>query len=76
MTRLVFITGASSGIDRLAAIGSQELGTVEDLHDGSSPMSATAPPSRAVPESMPWRIASAARSRPGFLPYQNPTTPS
>ena len=25
---------------------------------------------------VPWRIASAARSSPGFLPYQNPTTPS
>ena len=25
---------------------------------------------------LPWRMASAARSRPGLLPYQNPVTPS
>jgi len=62
--------GASSGMARLCAIGSQELGTVDDLQDGSSPMIATAPPSRAVPARLPCRIASAARSRPGFLPYQ------
>ena len=68
--------GASSGIDRLWHIGSQELGTVEDLPPGSSPIQATAPPSGAVPARLPCRIASAARSRPGFLPYQNPVTPS
>ncbi|WP_256863278.1 hypothetical protein [Microbispora sp. GKU 823] len=68
--------GASSGIDRLWHIGSQELGTVDDLLPGSSPIQATAPPSGAVPARLPCRIASAARSRPGFFPYQNPVTPS
>ena len=51
-------------------------GTVEDLLPGSSPMRATAPPIAAVPATLLCRIASAARSRPGFLPYQKPTTPS
>ena len=37
--------GASSGTSRLRHIGSHELGTVEDLLAGSSPISATAPPS-------------------------------
>ncbi len=41
--------GASTGTRRLRHIGSQELGTVEDLADGSSPIRATAPPSGAVP---------------------------
>ncbi len=68
--------GASSGIDRLWHIGSQELGTVEDLAPGSSPIHATAPPFVAVPATVECRMASAARSRPGFLPYQKPVTPS
>jgi hypothetical protein len=68
--------GASSGSIRLSAISSQELGSVEDLQIGSSPISATAPPRCAVPLTLPWRIASAARSSPGALPYQKPTTPS
>ena len=68
--------GASTGSIRLRHMGSQELGTVEDLAAGSSPISATAPPSGAVPDRLPWRMASAARSRPGLLPYQKPVTPS
>ena len=60
--------GASTGITRLRHIGSQEPGTVEDFAIGSSPISATAPPSGAVPDKLLWRIASAARSRPGDLP--------
>ncbi len=68
--------GASTGSIRLRHSGSHELGTVEDLAAGSSPISATAPPSGAVPDRLPWRIASAARSRPGLLPYQKPVTPS
>ena len=68
--------GASTGSIRLRHIGSHELGTVEDLAAGSSPISATAPPSGAVPDRLPWRMASAARSRPGLLPYQKPVTPS
>jgi hypothetical protein len=69
-------SGASSGTDMLWHIGSHELGTVEDLLPGSSPMRATAPPIAAVPATLLCRIASAARSRPGFSPYQKPTTPS
>ncbi|MDK0524313.1 hypothetical protein [Streptomyces sp. ML-6] len=57
-------------------MGSQELGTVEDLLPGSSPIHATAPPSAVVPATVECRIASAARSSPGFFPYQNPVTPS
>lgn len=68
--------GANSGIVRLWHIGSHVLGTVDDLLPGSSPIQATAPPSAAVPAMLPCRIASAARSRPGFLPYQKPVTPS
>src|SRR5262249_47903399 len=68
--------GASSGIDRLWHIGSPELGGVEDLQPGSSPTQATAPPSGAVPDTLACLMASAARSRPGFLPYQKPVTPS
>ena len=45
--------GASTGSIRLRHMGSQELGTVEDLAAGSSPISATAPPSGAVPERLP-----------------------
>lgn len=43
------VPGASSGTSRLRHSGSDELGTVEDLLDGSSPTQATEPPSGAVP---------------------------
>jgi hypothetical protein len=59
-----------------ASIASDALGSVEDLQLGSSPTSAIAPPVREVPQKLAWRMASAARSRPGFLPYHQPTTPS
>ncbi len=70
------VPGASSGTRRLRQVGSQALGTVEDLLDGSSPIQATAPPSGAVPLRFAWRMASIARSSPGLLPYQIPVTPS
>ena len=44
------VDGANSGTIRLRAMDSQELGTVEDLQVGSSPIHATAPPSGDVPE--------------------------
>ena len=50
--------------------------SVELLALGSSPTNATAPPVRDVPAYTAWRSASAARSTPGALPYQMPTTPS
>ena len=53
-----------------------EDGTVEDFAFGSSPTRAIAPPCIAAPANTAWRNASAARSTPGALPYQMPTTPS
>ncbi len=44
------VDGANSGTIRLRAMDSQELGMVEDLQVGSSPIQATAPPRGEVPE--------------------------
>ena len=52
-----------------ASSDSEALGSVEDLQPGSSPTTAMAPPVRETPTKLPWRSASAARSRPGALPY-------
>ena len=43
---------------------------------GSSPASSTTPPVGLTPYIVMWRSASVARSTPGALPYQTPTTPS
>ena len=61
---------------RLASSDSDALGIVEDLQLGSSPTTASAPPVRETPTKLPWRSESAARSRPGALPYHMPSTPS
>ena len=61
---------------RLARSDSEALGIVEDLQPGSSPTTASAPPVRGTPTKLPWRSESAARSRPGALPYHMASTPS
>src|ERR671918_278299 len=61
---------------RLANMGSEALGIVDDLQLGSSPTTASPPPVRETPTKLPWRRESAARSRPGALPYHMPSTPS
>ena len=68
--------GNRIGMCRSTSVASLELGSVDDLAAGSSPTIAITPPWRDVPAKTPWRIASPARSRPGALPYQTPTTPS
>ena len=68
--------GKKTGMLRLARRDSDALGIVDDLQPGSSPTAAIAPPVRETPTKLPWRSASAARSSPGALPYQRPSTPS
>ena len=68
--------GNRIGMCRSTRVASLELGSVDDLAAGSSPTTATTPPWRAVPANTAWRMASPARSSPGALPYQTPTTPS
>ena len=70
------VPGKNVGMCSAASVASAAEGKVEDLHDGSSPTSASAPPCGWVPAKFAWRSASAARSSPGFLPYQTPVTPS
>src|SRR3954447_26430867 len=70
------VPGKTVGIWSEASVASPALGSVDDLQLGSSPTSASTPPVGEVPAKFAWRIASIARSRPGFLPYQTPTTPS
>ncbi len=61
---------------RSTSVASDDDGIVDDLHAGSSPTSTTAPPLELDPANTPCRSASPARSSPGALPYQKPTTPS
>ena len=61
---------------RSTSVASDDDGIVDELHAGSSPTSTTAPPFGLAPANTPWRRASPARSSPGALPYQTPTTPS
>ncbi|SSP39585.1 Uncharacterised protein [Acinetobacter baumannii] len=51
-------------------------GTVEDLHEWSSPNKATTPPRSEVPAKLAWRSTSPERSTPGPLPYHHEDTPS
>ena len=51
-------------------------GTVDDFEAGSSPTSSSTPPRGFTPYMLACRMASVARSTPGPLPYQTPTTPS
>ena len=50
-------------------------GSVEDLAPGSSPTTASTPPVGGHPMWLAWRMASAARSRPGAFPYHMPDHP-
>ncbi len=59
-----------------AKAGSLWLGSDELLQNGSSPTTASAPPFRLAPTKFAWRSASSARSSPGALPNQTPSTPS
>ena len=68
--------GASTGMPSSAIATSELLGTVEDLATESSPTMTSTPPPGSAPPRLPCRSASVARSRPGALPYQIPTTPS
>ncbi len=68
--------GYRIGMCRSTSAASDDDGIVEDLAAGSSPTNASAPPPALDPANTPWRRASVARSRPGALPYQIPTTPS
>ena len=58
------------------SVRSEMHGMVEDLQLGSSPASTSTPPDGWAPHMLPWRSGSPARSTPGALPYQTPTTPS
>ena len=65
--------GASSGITQARGTSARRSsGPSRTCRRGRRPISATAPPSGAVPDRLLWRIASAARSSPGFFPYQKP----
>ena len=55
---------------------SELLGMADDFAITSSPTKTSAPPVVDDPPQQAWRSASVARSRPGVLPYQIPTTPS
>ena len=70
------VGGRQHGMPISASAVSELLGTVDDLATESSPTRTTAPPAGAAPPRLAWRSASVARSRPGALPYQMPTTPS
>ena len=70
------VPGSNNGKPSAATSESDRDGTVELLHAGSSPMSASTPPFGDVPANTACLIASPARSRPGALPYQYPATPS
>ncbi len=70
------VPGYSTGRPRAARMGSDRDGRVDDFDAGSSPTRASTPPWRAVPANWACRMASPARSTPGDLPYQTPTTPS
>ena len=68
--------GYRYGMFRSASAASDTHGRVEDLAAGSSPTRTSAPPRGCEPIRFPCRSASVARSRPGALPYQMPSTPS
>ena len=70
------LRGNRTGMPRAANERSLTAGTVEDLAAGSSPTSSTTPPRGCTPYMAMCRSASVARSTPGPLPYQTPTTPS
>ena len=68
--------GYRYGMAMSASAPSDAQGRVEDLAAGSSPTRTSAPPRGWEPIRFPCRSASVARSRPGALPYQMPSTPS
>ena len=68
--------GYSTGMCMSDRTPADDDGMVDDLALGSSPTMATTPPSGEAPAKTAWRRASLARSTPGALPYQTPTTPS
>ena len=70
------LRGNSTGMPSAASDRSLTAGTVEDLEAGSSPTSSSTPPRGLTPYMLACRSASVARSKPGPLPYQTPTTPS
>ena len=68
--------GNRRGMCRSTIVASLDDGSVDDFALGSSPTTATTPPCGDVDANTAWRIASPARSMPGPLPYQMPSTPS
>ena len=70
------LRGNRTGIPSAANERSLTTGTVDDLEAGSSPTKSSIPPRGLAPYMLACRRASVARSKPGPLPYQTPTTPS
>ena len=70
------LRGNSTGMPSAASDRSLTAGTVDDLEAGSSPTRSSIPPRGLAPYMLACRRASVARSSPGPLPYQTPTTPS
>jgi hypothetical protein len=69
------LRGTGTGIPSATSDRSLTAGTVEDLAAGSSQTSKSMPPRGFAPNMLACRSASVARSSPGPLPYQTPTTP-
>src|SRR3972149_4126830 len=70
------LAGASTGIDAEMNAWSHWFAIDDETAPGSSPETASTPPSAAVPAALACLSASPARSTPGFFAYHRPNTPS